>query len=288
MSANVQRYRSWCTNFSLSVKKSHCSHTADTIIILAFTPKELWTHPLLVASLSFIRFTIISHLYHGCFLAEISNQEMRNSRRRSRSFWKQAAENIKDHHRRHNHFPPGNGILTSSSQRASCWRNSLLASSASLSPLRRRNLTLRKKLRSHQPAKSLMFRRDMFFLLASRLVEKAVVVVGDSITPTHLQPLPYFWNHKRDFFSPGSSAGDRLGCKYIGRGQEGWRGRCGQGGTPPGWLCHLSLDMGWVITYLLSFWMHDMLFCEHQNVQKNDFLLTGWKYAHNGAIVHTW
>ena len=163
-------------------------------------------------------------------------------------------------------FPPGNGILTSSSQRASCWRNSLLASSASLSPLRRRNLTLRKKLRSHQPAKSRMFRRDMFFLLASRLVEKTVVVVGDSITPTHLQPLPYFWNHKRDFFSPGSSAGDRLGCKYIGRGQEGWRGRCGQGGTPPGWLCHLSIDLGWVITYLLSFWMHDMHFCEHQNV----------------------
>ena len=138
---------------------------------------------------------------------------MRNSRRRSRSFWKQAAENIKDHHRRHNHFPPGNGILTSSSQRASCWRNSLLASSASLSPLRRRNLTLRKKLRSHQPAKSRMFRRDMFFLLASRLVEKTVVVVGDSITSTHLQPLPYFWNHKRDFFLTGFQCWGQAGMQ---------------------------------------------------------------------------
>jgi len=39
------------------------------------------------------------------------------------------------------------------------------------------------------PAKSRMFRRDMFFLLASRLVEKAVVVVGDSITPTHRVPV---------------------------------------------------------------------------------------------------
>ena len=98
-----------------------------------------------------------------------------------------------------------------------------------------------------------MFRSDMFFLLASRLVEKTVVVVGDSITPTHLQPLPYFWNHKRYFFSPGSSAGDRLGCKYIGRGQEGWRGRCGQGGTPPGWLCHSSLITRPGVGDLLSF-----------------------------------
>ena len=190
---------------------------------------------------------------------------MRNSRRRSRSFWKQAAENIKGHHRRHNHFPPGNGILTSSSQRASCWRNSLLASSASLSPL---NLILRKKLRSHQPAKSRMFRRDMFFLLASRLVEKTVVVVGDSITPTHLQPLPYFWNHKRDFSHRVPVLGTGWDANTLDEARRGGEAGAARGALHLGGFVthHLSLDLGWVISYLLSFWMHDMHFCEHQNV----------------------
>ena len=100
---------------------------------------------------------------------------------------------------------------------------------------------MRKKLRKQQPAKSLMFRRDMFFLLASRLVEKTVVVVGDSITPTHLQPLPYFWiKITKEIFSHRVPV---LGTGWVANTLDEAR-RGGEAGAARG-----ALHLGGFVTY---------------------------------------